>query len=206
VPAGASWLLAIAVGCASGCLDGALRALGLPRGVAVAWALAAAAASAINLPLPPRDPAVLWNPGGTLVPGAFAAFLATRGLRPAAALRAALLAAAMLCAALGWAEAAGVGWPAALSAAAAVSAACGAAGGGPRGALAAACAALLLAAAARGVLGWAGLVPWPATLGGGAAFAAGVLGAAGSQLPGRLGAFFGARPRPVAAAVRQSAR
>ena len=206
MPSGAACLLALAVAAACGSVDGALRPAGLSRGTAAVWALAAAAGSLINLPWPPRDPAVVWNVGGTVVPAAFAAFLLHRGgLRPVAVLRACVASAALLCAILGWAEPAGVGWPATAAAAAAVAAAAALGGGGPRGALAGAAAALPLSAAARAALGGWGFVPWPATLGGGAAFAAGILALIGAQAASRLAALAAGRARPAPAAVRGSA-
>lgn len=205
MPSGATCLLALAVAAGCGCVDGALRTVGLPRRTVAVWALAAAAASLINLPWPPREPAVLWNVGGTIVPGVFAAFLLRRGEVRAIALgRTALVGGALLCAILGWAETAGIGWPATAAAAAAVAAVAAVGGGGPRGALAGAAAVLPVAAALRGLLGAWGAMPWPATLGGGAAFAAGILALLGAQAASRL-AHAAGRARPAPAAVRGSA-
>jgi hypothetical protein len=206
VPSGAATLLAACALLAAGFGEWA----GLPRGVAVAWAVVTAAASALNLPLPGGGPeaALLWNPGGCVFPGAFAAFLLCQAPRrgaPAAVRRACLLAAvagAILAAGPAWGAQAGrAGLGAALAAAAEVAAAWLLTPDAPH-ALAGCAGAMAVAAVLRGLAGAVGLAGWPASLGGGETFDAGVLAALGAQALLPLGAALPRRLRRVWRALR----
>lgn len=205
MPSAAAVLLAICVAAGTGVLDGALAAVGLRRRVVVVWAAATMALCAVNLPLPPHRPAVLWNPAGTVMPAAFAAFLLPRsGLRPRAFAGAAFASGLVLCGALAWAQQAGVGWPAAAAAAALAAAVLAGAARTRSGALAAGSAGIACAACARAAAALLGVAAWPAALGGGGGFAAGLLALVAAQAAVRVpGAWRWARP---AAAVRPTAR
>lgn len=205
MPSGAALLLAGMVIMASGLADGLVGTLGVRRRILLAWSAAAVGASAINLGLPPRDPAVLWNPGGTMLPAAFAAWVLVSGRL---GWRRALLGSAAggfaLTAITGWAEMAGVGWPATAAAGVAAAALSAVVARSVPGAVASAAGAAAFAAVLRGALGWIGAVPWPATLGGGTAFDAAVLAVMAAPLLARLPAVWRwARPAaPVAPTAR----
>jgi len=188
MPSGAALLCALIALAVSGLCDGVLASIDLIRTPCVLWAAAAAAASALNLPL--GSSGALVNPGGTLLPLCFALFLTGRqrpGLR--AAVRTAAAAASVgivLCAVPAWALEAGVGWPAILLASASAAAAARGLARRPGEALVAATAGLAVAAGLRYAAGVSGILPWPSSLGGGTTFDAGVLAVIGGQVLQRL--------------------
>ncbi len=186
MPSGGSVLLALLVLLTAGFGGAWCERLGLTRTACALWAGLALAASGVNLPLPPHG-AVLINPGGTVVPLAFAAFVLSRPgprgrlwwMRLAAAVTACAVG---ICAVLIWGEEAGVGWPAVAGAAAVAGLFAGGIATEPRDTLAVGCAGL--GAAALGWLVAARSLPvaWPPAFGGGHTFTAGVLAVVGGQL------------------------
>lgn len=188
VPSGAALLCALIALVASGLCDGVLSSLGLGRTACGLWAAAAAGASTLNLPLGASG--VLLNPGGTILPLAFACFLwrlQPRGRR--AALRvgvAGFSVGVVLCAIPAWALETGVGWPGTVLAALCALAAARGLLRQPGEALLAASGGLAAAAALRYAAGASGLLAWPAALGGGVTFDAGVLALIGGQVLLRL--------------------
>ncbi len=188
MPTGGALLVASSVLLAAGFGSRTSTGLGLGRWVCVGWAVCAAAASALNLGWPPARATVLLNPGGTLVPLALALFLLTsrpqegrsKGLWRVGL--AALATAALLVVGTAYGEQAGAPDVAAAIAGGGVALVATALGGDPRGSVTAAAAGLALSGLLLGLCAWAGWVPWPATLGGGPTFDAGVLGVIGTQV------------------------
>lgn len=208
MPSGAALLGALVPLIGVGFCDGALASVGLERRSCLLWAGVAIWASMLNLNV---GRGLLLNPGGTLVPLAFAAFLWTRPWRDEPRTRSgglvplglATLGAGIVLAGLGaWAEQSGVGWPAVLGAALGACVAVHGATRRPRDVLAATAAAMALCALLRYAAGAATLGPWPASLGGGATFTAGVVAMIGAQVAWRIA--LGLRRRPASLAGRQA--
>ncbi len=206
MPTGASLLLAVCVLLAAGFGGRVLSALGIGRWVFGAWALCAAAASAVNLGWPAgHAPAILINPAGSLVPFGFALFLmspragavSSRTLWRAA--RAAGTSAVLLAAGTAYGEQMGAPGTAAALAGIGVAAAALSLAGEARVALAGAAAGLALSNVVLCAAVWAGWAPWPPSLGGGATFDAGVLAAIGTQVLDRAAAAWRAQQLGTAA-------
>ena len=199
-------LLAACVLLATGFGGGVSSALGVRRRILAAWALCAVAASSVNLGWPDGNaPAVLVNPGGCMVPLGFALFLLTSRAAGGARrtfwkmARAAGTAAVLLAAGTAYGEQLGASGPAAALAGIAVAAAALSLAGDARGALAGVAAGLVLSSAVLAAAAWAGWVPWPASIGGGATFDAGVLAAIGTQVLDRAAAAWRAQQLGAAA-------
>jgi hypothetical protein len=206
VPSGGALLVGAALCLAAG-LGSRLRGdAGLRLGPAVAWCLLGAAASTLNLPAwRGAGWQVLVNPGGTLVPLALAGFLWTRAGDGWRAERGWAVAAGCLGGlALGtlgaWGLGLGLGWPDAVAAAALGVVWSWGHRGRPRAVLLSGAVALVVQAAVALGLALAGWAPWPPSVGGGAAWSAGVaallVGALAAEAPVRVVRALAAVPRP----------
>jgi hypothetical protein len=143
----------------------------------------------------------LVNVGGTVAPAAFAGLLAGRLEGWRARWRMVVVGAVCalpLATLTAWGELAVVGWPAALAAGVAAAAIAGALCRSPRESLAALSGAFALAAALWAVGAALGWVAWPAALGGGQAFDAGVVAWLTGQAAAQLAASGWPGRKPVA--------
>lgn len=188
VPTGAALLLALMALAAAGFCDGALRTLRLSIPVCLLWAGAVVGTSALNLRLAPATP--LLNPGGTIVPLCFAAFLTAqlplRGAGLARALCGALAVGVVLCGIPAWNAESGAGVSGLWLAAACAAMAARGCTRHPGEALCAGCCGLALSVALRYAAGAVGVLAWPASLGGGGTFDVAVLSLLGAQVLHRL--------------------
>lgn len=161
--------------------------LSLTRTACGLWAGLALLGSAVNLPLHSHG-VVLINPGGTVVPLAFAAYVLSRPPRPRDRLWWMRVTAAVTACAVGvpavliWGEEAGVGWPAIAAAATVAGLFAGGIAIEAREALAVGCAGMAAAAACWLVAARFLPVAWPPAFGGGHTFTAGVLAVVGGQM------------------------
>lgn len=176
MPSGGAFLAAAAVLLASGHGQRVAGVLGTRRRVLFVWIGLTLALSAVNLPL--DRGAVLLNVGGTVVPAAFTAFLLSGPWARRARLRVvlgALLGAVPLATVTAWGEMAAVGWPATMAAGLAAAAIVGVLGRNAAERLTALAGAFALSAGVWALASASGWLAWPAALGGGPAFDAGVL-------------------------------
>ncbi len=191
MPSGGSVLLAVLLLLIAGFGRPWCERLCLTPAACGLWAALALAASAVNLPLRPHG-AVLINPGGTVVPLAFALYVLSRPPKPCGRLRWLRMLAAVTACAVGipavliWGEEAAVGWPAVAAAAVVAGLFAGGFASEAREALGVGCAGMAAAAVCWLVAGQALPIAWPPAFGGGHTFTAGVLSVVGGQVLAQL--------------------
>lgn len=174
------------------------RSIGIRRPVLLVWTILALGLSAINLPL--ARGTILVNVGGTVAPAAFAAFLTSQVAGLSARLRVGLVAlvcAVPLAAITAWGELTAIGWPAAVAAGCAAAAIAAALSRDARATLASIAAALAFSAGLWALGAARGWLAWPAALGGGASFDAGVVALLSGQVAAWVAAS-GPGRKPVA--------